>query len=148
MGCYVEGQPRKTGRSLTMPRSDDLFPRDLGAFFKQAASTLDDVKEQVLRGGQAGKATLDAQLLKRQRDKALQKLGEILLDEAERGVPLPAACDAVVVEIKELDGQIARAQSEAERLWKSDGSPGHKPRTTTASGAYGDDQDDGHDDDE
>ena len=124
-----------------MPKSDDLFPRELGAFFKAAASTLDDVKDQVLRGGQAGKATLDAQLLKRQRDKALQKLGEVLLDEVARGAPLPAACDAVVAEIKELDDQIERAKAEADRLWKSDGSPARNTGTPT-------DVDDDHDDDE
>ncbi|MBM4281536.1 MAG: hypothetical protein FJ137_12520 [Deltaproteobacteria bacterium] len=125
-----------------MPRSDDPFPRDLGAFFKAAASTLDDVKEQVLRGGQAGKATLDVQLLKRQRDKALQKLGEVLLDEVTRGAPLPVSCDAVVAELKELDGQIERAKSEAERLWSSDGSPARSTGTPTARRGDDDDDDD------
>jgi hypothetical protein len=124
-----------------MPRPEDLFPRELGALFKTAASALDDVKEQVVRGSQAGKATLDAQLLKRQRDKALQKLGEVLLDEVARGAPLPASCDAVVAEIKDLDGQIERARAEADRLWKSDGSP---PRNTGTPAAADDD----HDDDE
>ncbi len=125
-----------------MPKSDDLFPRDLGAFLKAAASTLDDVKGQVVRGGQAGKATLDAQLLKRQRDKALQRLGEVLLDEVARGAPLPAACDAVVAELKSLDEQIERAKAEAERLWKSDGSPAR------STGTPGNVVDDDHDDDE
>jgi hypothetical protein len=125
-----------------MPKSDDLFSREFGAFLKSAASTLDDVKEQVLRGGQAGKATLDVQLLKRQREKALQKLGEVLLDEVSRGAPLPASCDAVVVEIKDIDGQIERARAEADRLWKSDGSPARNTGTPT------DAADDDHDDDE
>jgi hypothetical protein len=118
-----------------MPRPEDLFPRDLGAFLKQAASTLDEVKEQVLRGGQAGKATLDVQLLKRQRDKALQKLGEVLLDEVARGAPLPAACDAVVAEIAEIETQIQTAQTEADRLWNADGSAGRGPSASVAGTA-------------
>ena len=123
-----------------MPKPEDLFSRDLGALLKSAASTLDDVKESVLRGGQAGKASLDVQLLKRQRDKALIKLGEVLLDELARGAPLPAACGAVVDEVKGLDEQIARAKTDADKLWRGDGA---KP--ATAAPSHDDDSDDDDD---
>jgi hypothetical protein len=111
-----------------MPKPEDLFPRELGALLKTAASTLDEVKDQVLRGSQAGKATIDAQLAKRQREKALVKLGEVLLEEVARGATLPAVCDAIVAEIKEIDAQIERASTEAERLWRSD--PSTPPKSS------------------
>jgi hypothetical protein len=125
-----------------MSPPEDRFARELGSLLKSAASTFDDVKESVLRGGQASKATLDAQLLKRQRDKALGRLGEVLLDEHGRGVPLPAACIAVVDEIRALDGQIERARAEAEKLWRADA---RGPAPSTSQRTADDDENDDDD---
>jgi hypothetical protein len=124
-----------------MSPRDDLFSRELGSFLKSAASTLDDVKDSVLRGGQAGKASLDVQLLKRQRDKALARLGEVLLDEHGRGAPLPPSCTAIVDEIRALDDQVARARAEADKLWRGEGT-GTGSRPAPPDDARDDDDDD------
>jgi hypothetical protein len=124
-----------------MSPRDDLFSRELGSFLKSAASTLDEVKDSVLRGGQAGKASLDVQLLKRQRDKALARLGEVLLDEHARGAPLPPSCAAIVDEIRALDEQVARARTEAEKLWRGEGATGSRPAPPDAGGDDDDDDD-------
>ena len=55
----------------------DSIGRELSTFFKQAVETFDEVKESVLKGSSATKATVDAQLLKRSRDRLLARLGEV-----------------------------------------------------------------------
>lgn len=120
----------------------DPIARGLSSFFKEAVDVLDEVKDSVLAGSQATKATVDVQLLKRSREKALARLGEILLDEVARGAPLPAACDAQVKEIKDLEVQIAKAKTESEKLWKTaEGKPVHKADAKAAP-ADDDDADD------
>ena len=117
-------------------------PDPLASFFKQAVSALDDVKETVLAGGQATKASVDTQLLKRSRDKALARLGELLLEEHARGFALPSSCDALLKELEDLEGQIKKTKSESERLWKTaegKDKPGAKPAQTAVD-------DDGDDD--
>jgi hypothetical protein len=105
----------------------DPIARGLSSFFKEAAEAFDEVKDTVLAGGQATKATVDIQLLKRSREKALARLGEVLLDEVARGAAVPASCEAVVKEIKDLDAQLATAKAESEKLWKqAEGKPAQK----------------------
>ncbi len=131
----------------------DPISREISSFFKQAVEAFDDVKETVLKGSQATKATVDVQLLKRSRDKSLGRLGELLLEEVARGAALPASCDAVAREIKDLDAQIAAAQVEADKLWKSDapkgqGSKSEPPSSATRTGSGGDGAAAAGDDDE
>ena len=99
-------------------KNPDPITRELTSFFKQAVETFDEVKESVLKGSQATKATVDVQLLKRSRERALARLGEVLLDEATRGAAIPAACEAVVKEIHDLDEQLTKSRAEADKLWK------------------------------
>lgn len=124
----------------------DPISREISSFFKQAVDAFDDVKETVLKGSQATKATVDVQLLKRTREKSLARLGELILEEVARGSVLPASCEALAQEIKDLDGQIATAQTEADKLWKSDApktgadkAPSTPPKPAAAQAAAGDD---------
>ena len=125
-------------------RRGDQLGKDLSSFFKQAVSALEDASEQLVKSGQAGKASLDVQLLKRQREKALARLGEVLLDEHERGVSLPPAADDLLAEVKKLDARVKEAQAEADALWKSDGKSDGKsaPPTAPTSRVSDDDEDD------
>ncbi len=102
----------------------DPLTRELSSFFKTAAEAFDEVKETVLKGGQATRATVDVQLLKRSRERALARLGEVVLDELKRGASIPVACDALVKEIRDLDAELAKSRADADRLWKSDKAPG------------------------
>jgi hypothetical protein len=125
-------------------RRGDQLGKDLSSFFKQAVSALEDASEQLVKSGQAGKASLDVQLLKRQREKALARLGEVLLDEHERGVSLPPAADDLLAEVKKLDARVKEAQAEADALWKTDGK--NTPPTAPTSRVSDDDEDDDDDD--
>lgn len=128
---------------MSNSKRGDQLGKDLGSFFKAAVSALEDASEQVKRGGLASKASLDAQLLKRQKQKALAKLGEIIFDEHARGVSLPPAADDVMKELLGLEADLHKAQAEADRLWKSEGGQG--PAPTPASDAADDDDDDEED---
>jgi hypothetical protein len=119
----------------------DPVGNNLSSFFKQAVSVLEDASEQLVKSGQAGKAQLDVQLLKRQREKALARLGEVLLDEHERGVSLPPVADELLIELKKLDARVKEAQAEADALWKSD-PKGHVPGSSARSRVSDDDDDD------
>lgn len=104
---------------MTDEKKSDPF----GSLLNAALGQIDEIREVIVRGGQAGKARLDAELLKRQRDRALVELASALLLEVERGaLSLPASCDELVARVRDLDGQIAKAQDEATRGFGDKGS--------------------------
>jgi hypothetical protein len=126
---------------MSTNKRGDQLGKDLGSFFKAAVTALEDASEQVKRSSLAGKASLDAQLLKRQRTKALARLGEIMFDEHARGVSLPPAADDVMKELLTLEADLHKAQAEADRLWKTEGGQGPAP-SVTSNGKDDDDDDD------
>lgn len=97
--------------------SKDALGKELSSFFKAAVTALEDVSEQVMQSGKAGKATIDVQVLKRQRDKALAKLGELVLTHVATGGSPPPAGETVVAEIATIDAQLKQAQAEADKLF-------------------------------
>lgn len=98
-------------------KRNDLFGKELSSFFKAAVSALEDVGEQVVHNSKAGKATIDVQLLKRQRDKALARLGELVLLQVQAGGAAPEGGAAVIAEIARVDAQLQEAQAEADKLF-------------------------------
>lgn len=120
----------------------DQIGKELSSFFKQAVSALEDASEQLVKSGQAGKASLDVQLLKRQREKALARLGEVLFDEHARGVALPPAADDLLAEVKKLDDRVKEAQQEADALWKGDAGKQQPPPPASRVSDDDDDDDD------
>jgi hypothetical protein len=98
-------------------KRNDLFGKELSSFFKAAVSALEDVGEQVVHNSKAGKATLDVQLLKRQRDKALVRLGELVLLQVQAGGAAPEGGAPVVAEIAQIDAQLQEARAEADKLF-------------------------------
>jgi len=113
--------------------SKDALGKELSSFFKAAVSAFEDVSEQVVQSGKAGKATLDVQLLKRQREKALVKLGELVLTHIATGGTAPPAGDALVAEVAALDAQLKQAQTEADKLFTLGDTIG-VPRADRAAG--------------
>lgn len=92
---------------------------DLSSLWHSALGQIDEIRDVIVRGSQAGKAKIDAQLLKRQRDKLLMKLGERALDEHRRaGARLPDGGEDLVHEIESLDQKIAESEREAEHVLK------------------------------
>jgi hypothetical protein len=95
-------------------------PEFMSSLLRTAVSAIEEVSEQVIKGGVASKKTLDVQLIKRQRRQALADLGEALFAEAERGAALPPVADDLLKEVRRLDEELKAAQRDADAVWKSD----------------------------
>ncbi len=99
---------------MTDEKKSDPF----GSLLNAALGQIDEIRDVIVRGGQAGKAKIDAELLKRQRDRALGELGAALLHEVERGaLALPEPLEEPAKRVRELDQQIAKAEEEAARAF-------------------------------
>lgn len=99
---------------MTDEKKSDPF----GSLLNAALGQIDEIRDVIVRGGQAGKAKIDAELLKRQRDRALCELAALVLHEAEQGaLALPPACEEHAKRVRELDAQIAKAEGEAARAF-------------------------------
>jgi hypothetical protein len=110
--------PRDDGK----PGADDL-KRELSSLWAQTQKSLGGLKDVVVRGGQAGKARLDAELLKRQRTAALAQLGEAVLHLADDGeIDLPDDTAELVERIHALHKQIEAEEREAAKLFVRDAS--------------------------
>ncbi len=123
--------------------ADKKFSGELSSLFRTAVSALEEVSEQVIKGGVAGKKTLDVQLIKRQRRAALADLGEALFAEHERGAMLPPVADDLLKEVKRLDDELKAAQGEVDRAWDGDKKTNARSSTTSHDD---DDDDDGLED--
>lgn len=111
---------------MTDEKKSDPF----GSLLNAALGQIDEIRDVIVRGGQAGKAKLDAELLRRQRDRALVELGLALLLEVERGaLALPLSCEQAAARVRELDQQIEKAERDAARAFgdKKPASDGGEP---------------------
>jgi hypothetical protein len=111
-----ESDPGQT--EAPRPRAPSESKRELSQLWQQALGSIDEIRDAIVRGSQAGRAKIDAQLLIRQRDKLLQQLGAQLLEEVARGHPLPPGCADLTQRIATLDADIERAEAEATRAFK------------------------------
>ncbi|MCC7070529.1 MAG: hypothetical protein IT383_04345 [Deltaproteobacteria bacterium] len=106
---------------MTDEKKSDPF----GSLLNAALGQIDEIRDVIVRGSQAGKAKIDAELLKRQRDRALAELGAALLHEVQRGaLALPGALDEAAKRVRELEAQIAQAEDEAARAFGDKKPPG------------------------
>jgi hypothetical protein len=92
--------------------------RELSALWQQALGQIDEIRDAVVRGSQAGRAKLDEQLLLRQKDRLLAQLGAQVLAEAERGTPVPASCEDLARRVREVEADIQKAADESARVFK------------------------------
>lgn len=99
------------------PASPDDVKRELSSLWQSALGQIDEIRDVIVRGSQAGKAKLDAQLLKRQRDKLLQQIGELVMEDHRRGVALPPGCEEHASKLAELDQQLHEAEQEAAKAF-------------------------------
>ena len=91
---------------------------DLSALWQSALGQIDEIRDVIVKGSHAGKAKLDAQLLKRQRDKLLAQIGEAVMEDHKRGAALPPSCEELATKLDDVDKQIAEAESEAAKAFK------------------------------
>ena len=100
----------------TPPAGPSVPP--LGSLWQSALGQIDEIRDVIVRGSQAGKAKIDVQLLKRQRDKVLAEIGAAVVAEAEKGaLTLPASCDELTKRIADIDQQIESAEAEAKKVF-------------------------------
>lgn len=92
---------------------------DLSSLWQTALGQIDEIRDVIVRGSHAGKAKLDAQLLKRQRDKLLMQIGEAVIADHKRGVPLPPSCDDLAVKLDEIQKHVDEAEAEADKAFAS-----------------------------
>ncbi len=92
---------------------------DLSSLWQSALGSIDEIRDVIVRGSHAGKAKLDAQLLKRQRDKLLMQIGEAVIADAKRGVPLPPSCEDLAVKLDEIQKQVDEAEAQADKAFAS-----------------------------
>lgn len=120
---------------MTDEKKSDPF----GSLLHAALGQIDEIRDVIVRGGHAGKAKLDAELLKRQRDRALGELGTALLAEVERGaLALPHGCEELARRVRELDEQIEKAEHEAAKAFGEKKAPSGDRKAPP--GADGDDE--------
>lgn len=114
---------------MTDEKKSDPF----GSLLNAALGQIDEIRDVIVRGGHAGKAKIDAELTKRQRDRALVELATALLHEVERGaLALPPGCEELATRVRDLDRQIAEAEREAARAFGD-----KKPATGSGGGPTG-----------
>ncbi len=95
-------------------------PKDaIGTLWHSALGQIDEIRDVIVRGSQAGKAKLDVQLLKRQRDRLLSEIGAVVVEEHKRGAAsLPAGCEDLAARLDGVDKQIEEAEAEAAKVFK------------------------------
>jgi len=92
--------------------------RGLDQLFKTAVDQLDELKDVIVSSSSAGKAKLDATMLKRERDRVLQKLGEAVAGTDDQA-GFPVAWQELIAEARGIEDQIAAQEREYERLVKA-----------------------------
>jgi hypothetical protein len=92
---------------------------DLSSLWQSALGSIDEIRDVIVRGSHAGKAKLDAQLLKRQRDKLLMQIGEAVIADHKRGVPLPPSCEDLAVKLDDVQKQVDEAEAQADKAFAS-----------------------------
>ena len=89
----------------------------LGSLWQSALGQIDEIRDVIVKGSQAGKAKLDVQLLKRQRDRILAEIGALVVDEARKGAAVPVGCEDLAKRVDEIDTQIGEAEAEAAMMF-------------------------------
>ena len=100
--------------------SDEKKPSEpLAALWQSALGQIDEIRDVIVRGSHAGKAKIDVQLLKRQRDRLFGQIGVALIDDVKRGAStLPSSCEEMARRVADIDKQIADAEADADRALK------------------------------
>jgi hypothetical protein len=94
------------------PAIPDDVKGDLSSLWHSALGHIDEIRDVIVRGSHAGKARLDGELLKRQRDKLLMHIGLAVIDDHKRGAPLPPSCDEYNKKLEEIERQLREANQE------------------------------------
>lgn len=93
---------------------------DFSSLWQSALGQIDEIRDVIVRGSHAGKAKLDAELLKRQRDKLLMHIGEAVIDDHKRGATssLPPSCEELAKKLEDVQRQIDEAEAEAKKVFE------------------------------
>lgn len=103
-------------------RASNDLRSELESMWKTTVAQFDEITDVLVKTSEAGRAKLDATMLRRDRDQALLRLGaQVRADRAE--VELPEAWRAILDEIDRLDARIADEDARFSRVFRPEGGP-------------------------
>lgn len=93
--------------------SEDEIKRQIGSLVSRAREALAEVREAVVRSSQVGKMKIDVTFLRREQDKAYQRLGAKVFELAEEGeIELSKELTPLVDLVRSLGRQIVEQEAE------------------------------------
>lgn len=90
----------------------------LDSLFKTAVDQLDELKDVLVSSSSAGKAKLDATMLKRERDQLLTSLGRQVAGSDDQAA-FPSEWQDLIGQVRMVEDQISEQEREYERLVKA-----------------------------
>ena len=110
---------KDSASTTSVPRSDAKPGDGLSSIWQSALGQIDEIRDVIVRGSQAGKAKIDVQLLRRSREKLLAQIGEVVLDDVKTGATtLPPSAEELKKRVDDLDRQIEAAEAEAQKAFR------------------------------
>lgn len=102
------------------PDRGDL-KRELNSLWRSTLKQFDELKDVLVESSTAGKAKIDATLLKREREHKLAEIGEAMLVLVEEGkLELPAELEGTLSRIREIEQEIESQEAEFRRVFGRD----------------------------
>jgi len=109
-------------------KSKDLRDQ-LSGLWRSTVDQLDGLKDVIIRQSHVGRKKIDTAMLRRQRDKFLQDLGELVLKRAEdESLDLGPEGLRLAERVREIDEQIGTAETEISRI--------HQGETPESTGEF------------
>lgn len=99
---------------------------ELESLWKSTVEQFDEITDVLVKTSQAGKAKLDATLLKRERDAVLAKLGALVREDPDRE-SLPEPWQALIQEADALDARIDEEEKRFGRVFPGSDDEGGTP---------------------
>lgn len=95
--------------------------RELNSLWRSTLKQFDELKDVLVESSTAGKAKIDATLLKREREHKLAAIGEAVLALMEDGkIELPLELKGTVDRIREIESEIEAQETEFRRVFGRD----------------------------
>ena len=92
--------------------------RELNALWRSTIDQFDELKNVIVESSVAGRAKIDATMLKRERERKLAEIGEAMLALFEAGkLELPDELEGTVERIRHIEREIEEQESEFRRVF-------------------------------
>lgn len=96
---------------------------DIESMWKTTVAQFDELTDVLVKTSEAGRAKLDATMLRRERDQALMRLGALVRADRDK-VEISDAWRAVLEDIDRLEARIADEDARFSRVFRPDAAQG------------------------